>query len=163
MQINILRDYTFPNLLRQTPGNKGEWNNFKFNLDKGGLCDFVIILNKVKSPIAVKCLPQNIWAITQEPPTENLLFLHKGTSVCHKIFTQDSNLRDNRHITCQPALPWHINKSYDELSKSNIPEKETKISWVISNKTNLKGHKQRMKFYSILRINGMQLHLINIR
>lgn len=151
MQINILRDYTFPDLLHQTPGNNGEWNNFKFNLDQGGRCDFAIVLNKVKSPITVECPPQNIWSITQEPPTENLKFLHKGTPVYHKIFTQDSSLKGARYINCQPALPWHVNKSYDELVRLNIPKKDTKISWVTSNKTNLKGHRQRMKFCSILK------------
>lgn len=53
--VRILRNYKYPDLLRQTPGGQGNWNGYQFIMDEGGLCDFVFILNGVKQPVIVQC------------------------------------------------------------------------------------------------------------
>lgn len=144
--IRILRHYSKPNLLRQTPDNAGMWENYQFVIDKGGSCDYGIVLHGVRNPISLECNPLNIWAIMQEPPTEFNKPIHKGFDVYNRIFTQDISLRSDRYIWSQPALPWHVNKTYNELVNCPIPQKQNTMSWVTSNSRQLHGHRLRMGF-----------------
>ncbi len=149
--VRILRNYPYPDLLRQTPAGNGYWEDIHFVVDEKGSCDYAIILNGVNDPASIQCPPQQVWALMQEPPTEFKKKVHKGYPVYYRIFTQDTDLRSERYVLSHPALPWHVNKSYDELSTCGIPEKHRNLSWVTSNQTNLNGHKRRMKFLNLLR------------
>lgn len=148
--VRILRNYPYPDLLRQTPGGNGYWDDIHFVLDELGSCDYAIILNGVNEPATLECSPRQVWALMQEPPTEFKKKVHEGNSAYFRVFTQDNDLKGLRYVLSQPALPWHVNKSYDELSNQGIPEKHRNLSWVTSNQTNLNGHKRRMKFLNLL-------------
>ena len=50
----------------------------------------------------------------------------------------------SKYICCQPAVPWHVNKSYDELKKLTLADKQQSISWITSNLTSFPGHKVRI-------------------
>lgn len=92
-----------------------------------------------------------MWALLQEPPTEFNKPLHKGIPAYHRIFTQDTDLASDRYYLSQPALPWHLDKTYDDLVKCDIPTKQRNLSWVTSNLNILRGHRKRMKFLEQLR------------
>lgn len=144
--IRIIKGYDWPNLLRQSPEEKGIWKNIHFTEQPIEDCDYVIILNPVRENTIVNCPPENIWYMTQEPATES----HKWRSIkpkySYQMFTTDNNVHKAYHIKSQACLPWHINKTYDFLNSNKIPEKTGAISWITSRLKVLKGHKTRMNF-----------------
>lgn len=148
--VRILRNYPYPDLLRQTPQGKGLWDGVQYLVDQSGPCDYAVILNGVNEKTVVHCAPEHVWALMQEPPTEYKRKLHRGNPAFHQIFTQDAGLHGERYVLSQPALPWHIDKTFDELVNCPVPEKTGNLSWVTSNLANLKGHRRRMRFLTHL-------------
>lgn len=58
-------------------------------------------------------------------------------------------------IKSHGALPWFVNKTYDELkSMENPPEKSKDISCIASNLTRWAGHKVRMDFIEYIKENN---------
>ncbi|MDR2388333.1 MAG: hypothetical protein LBD89_00910, partial [Tannerellaceae bacterium] len=57
-------------------------------------------------------------------------------------------------ISSQTALPWHVNKSYDELAaltqEEAIGNKQKTLSWITSDAKDLEGHLLRMAFKDFL-------------
>lgn len=151
MHVNILKNWDWPDLIRQTPGNSGKWGEIHF---AEGYCegaDYVIVLNGVRERTRVKCSPEKIWAIMQEPPVGQSALWHRGNNAFARIYTTDPNLKGGRFIVSQAALPWHVNKTYDELKSAAPPAKPRKLSWITSNADALAGHRDRMKFLAVLR------------
>ena len=151
MHVSILKNWDWPDLIRQTPGNSGQWGEIHF---AEGYCegtDYVIVLNGVSERTRVKCSPEKIWAIMQEPPVGQSALWHHGNNAFARIYTTDPNLKGGRFIVSQAALPWHVNKTYDELKSAAPPAKPRKLSWITSNADALAGHRDRMKFLAFLR------------
>src|SRR5438034_8064871 len=110
MLVRIIKDWSSPDLRRQTPSNSGHWGNLKFTLDPIYNCDYVIVCNRVPESTKVLCPKRNIWAIIQEPPVPYYVWLRKGFSDFYKIFTPDINLQSTKYVHSHGALPWHVNK-----------------------------------------------------
>jgi len=66
-------------------------------------------------PRGPSCPPENIWLIVQEPPNEQHSQDCLGAPCYAKVFMPDGRLADARHLWGQCAIPWHVNRSYDEL------------------------------------------------
>lgn len=147
-QVCILRNWQNLDVLRQTPGNKGIWEDILFTEVVEPMCDYTIVLNRPLSDVTVHCPPRNVWAIIQEPPNEVFSRLHKGDPVFSRIYTTDESLQGDRYFHSQPALAWHVDRDYDELTRAGVPEKKFDLSWVTSNKMVFRGHRSRMKFLS---------------
>ncbi len=148
--IRIIKDWDYPNILRQTPENNGYWEDYQFTLDPVQECDFLIIINKIPSKETIWCPKQHIWSIIQEPPSGPYRKLHYGPISASKVYTSDSRLIGKRFRHSNPALPWHVNKNYSELIGMGIPDKYRAISWVTSNKTQLSGHQRRINFLNAI-------------
>jgi hypothetical protein len=144
--VRIIKNWDWPDLMRQTPGCKGEWDGIRFRFDPVNECDYTIVLNHPDQDTKVICLPQHVWAIMQEPPTGSFFWLHRGDVRYWRIYTSDDSLRGPRYIHAPPALPWHVNKDYDYLTRCSAADKERELSWITSNKAILKGHQDRMEF-----------------
>jgi hypothetical protein len=144
--VQIIKNWDFPNLIRQTPKSSGVWNNIQFTTEDVKRCDYVVILNGSQKNLQVECPSENIWLIVQEPPTNNIKNWHSIPSYCSKIFTTIDNCLDVRYISSHPALPWYIDQTYDYLKNCNIPSKEKNVSWITSNKNFYDGHKKRLQF-----------------
>ncbi|MBI9044559.1 MAG: hypothetical protein JEZ06_08740 [Anaerolineaceae bacterium] len=144
--VRIIKDWNYPDIFRQTPAQNCKWNNILFTEENIESCDYAIILNKPLSDTIIKCEKENIWAIMQEPPNEISLYAHFGDKKYSKVFTTNERLMGKRYIHSQPALPWHVNRDYDYLSSCPIPEKARAISWITSNLSSFRGHKDRLKF-----------------
>lgn len=147
----IVKNWSYPDLLRQTPGNLGIWKNIRFTLEPVKECDYLIVLNYAPLKIKVKCPPENIWLVAQEPPYpifRNFKFL---PDIYAKVFTTDPSCRGDKYENSQPALPWHINKNIDELKSMSVPEKKYSISCISSLKKNVRGHVKRLEFLGALR------------
>jgi len=144
--IRIIKDWQTPDLLRQTPGGKGEWAGHTFTTEAVEACDYSVILNRVPSTLTLNCPPENIWLIVQEPPVELYCWQKKGFGQPARVYTPDEALRQPKFIHSHGALPWHVDKTYDEL-KAQVPVEKTRpLSWITSNTSVLPGHKTRMRF-----------------
>ena len=125
-----------------------------FTLEPVEECDAVVVLNHVAAPTRVRCSPDNIWALMQEPYVRDVFdWMVEGHGQYAHVFTHypPKNNRPNKYVRCQPALPWHVNRSYDELKAQAVPAKQKDVSWITSNLTVFPGHKTRMDFLEYLR------------
>jgi len=67
MLVRIIKNWSDPDLMRQTSGVSGCWEGIRFTCDPVEECDAVIVLNSVPEPVSVRCPPSNVWALMQEP------------------------------------------------------------------------------------------------
>lgn len=149
--VRIIRSYDFPDIMRQTPGGKGVWGDISFTEEAAENPDYVLVLNQPSAPVTVTCAPENIWAVIQEPPTPFHTYLHRGQKGYARIYTTDETLADPRYRHAPPMLPWHVDRDYDTLCGSQIPDKSKDLSWITSSLGFLPGHKQRMDFLGRIR------------
>ena len=154
--VKIIKDWDWPNLLRQTPKSEGVWGNVRFTLDDVDECDYLLILNFVPKKTLVKVDPRNVWALMQEPyEAKRFPWVETGHENFGKVFTHHIFNHDSKkYIATQTCLPWHINKTYDELVELDISKKTRMISWVSSKKMFLSGHGKRMDFYDQLSVDA---------
>ena len=124
------------------------WDGISFTEDPVDECDHVVILNRAPKPVRVHCSPDRIWAIMQEPPPDPM---HRGLACYARVFTADVNLRKRRYVHSPLALPWHVNRTYDELRDMPVPEKPHPLSWITSSKHHRPGHKPRLAFLDRLK------------
>ena len=150
--VRIAKDWDWPNLLRQTPLCKGVWDGVEFTLDPVEECDYLIMLNnRMKETITVRCLRENIWALMQEPyMSGHNDWMVEGHENFFKVFTHHIPDNDARYIVSPPAIPWHVNKTFDQLISSAVPEKPKLISWVVGDAADLPGHMKRLSFLRFL-------------
>lgn len=151
MLVRIIKNWNWPDLLRQTPGRTGLWEGVQFSVEAVRKCNYAVILNHPLENTTIECSPQNIWAIMQEPPNEHFLPMHFGNEKYSRIYTSEKSIRGLRYYHSQPALPWHVNKDYDALIRCNVPYKERNLSWITSNISEFDGHKERLWFLDRIR------------
>lgn len=145
--VRILKNFTDVDLLRQTPGRRGAWEDVRFTGEPVESSDYVLVLNKPSADATVRCPAEHIWALMQEPPNEVFGWMHRGDPSYTRVYTTDSRLKaGSRYIHSQPALAWHIEKDYDFLTSCSVPEKTGSLSCVTSNKSTFRGHRARMRF-----------------
>ncbi len=143
MLVRIIKNWRWPDLRRQTPGLSMSWNGISFTEDRVDECDHVVILNCASEPVRARCSPDRIWAIMREPPPDPM---HRGLACYARVFTADVNLRKPRYVHSQLALPWHVDRTYDEVRHAPVPDKPYPLSWVTSSKHHRPGHKSRLAF-----------------
>lgn len=127
------------------------WCGMKFVSGYVPDCDYIIVLNGLNESMEVRCNPNNIWAIIQEPPIMWRRKLHDGNSAFSRIYTTCPDCVSDKHYLTQAALPWHVNKTFDELINMSVPEKIADISCIISKQNILPGHRDRLNFISNIR------------
>lgn len=54
MLLRIHSNYSYPDLLHQTPCSNGKWGDIQFALDEVDECDFIVVLNYPIKDIKVK-------------------------------------------------------------------------------------------------------------
>lgn len=154
--VRIVQDYEGPNLMRQTPGGDGIWDGIRFTYDPIPECDFMIVLrSQMRHPISVICPPENVWTIVQDPYVPGFNdWLVEGYEQFSRIYTQIPRTDDSRYIQSQPALPWYVNRSYEELRTMLPPRKSKSLSWVLGNQMEIPGHFNRLVFLDHLKKQG---------
>lgn len=135
----------YKNILRQTIKNSGIWENVTFTFDPVKSCDLLVVINRCHKAIRVNCPPKNVWLIAWEPPTVFHKWFINGYKYFDKVFSQ-WKISQNKYIESHGALPWMIDKTYDELIALDSEEvqKEKFCSYITSNRTQLKGHQFRV-------------------
>ncbi|MGE5609756.1 MAG: glycosyltransferase family 10 domain-containing protein [Bacillota bacterium] len=149
--VRLIKNWTFPDVMRQTPRCSGVWEGVRFVTEPADECDYAVVLTYPKESMVVRCPEDHLWLLLQEPPTEGFRAFHQGSRVYSRIFTQDPTLRGTQYLHSQPALPWHINKDYEYLKQCGVPEKTRRLSWITSNAKLLRGHRARLQFLEQLK------------
>jgi hypothetical protein len=154
--VRIIKDWDWPDLMRQTPGNKGIWDNIQFTMDSVEECDFAVMLNNnMKCESRVKCPKENVWALMQEPCVKgDCDWMVEGHESFFHVYTHHVPSNHPRYVVSQPAVPWHVNKSFDQLRQMNIPGKSKTISWIVGNALSIPGHIKRRSFLQFLQKNA---------
>lgn len=148
--VRIVKNWEKPDLLRQTPGNDGVWGGVRFTLDPVVGCDYLVFLNNLMTNVVhARCAPENIWAIMQEPYMKGHSdWLVEKHDFFAKVFTHHPPTPGTKYVVSHPALPWYVDKTYDQLTSMTPPSKTKKLSWVVGNANDLPGHAKR---YALLK------------
>jgi len=167
--IRIVKDWDWPDLMRQTPGQRGIWDGIQFTLDDTEECDFLIMLNnRMKIPTRVKCPPENIWALMQEPYEEGFSdWMVEKHDLFFRVLTHHLPTNNAKYIASHPAIPWHVNRTFDQLTSCPIPEKVKNLSWIVGDAMDLPGHIKRWSFLESIKkknlpidVFGKKIHYI---
>ncbi len=151
MLVYIHSNYSYPDLLRQTPDSNGVWEGIQFTFNEVDECDYIVVINHPTKDIKVKCRKGGRILLIQEPPYERNNYLTPYFRYFDKIicaFDQNTgNILNN-----QAALPWHINKTFDELSELtfNKQKKNDRVSFITSNKNFYPEHTIRLNFIKFM-------------
>ena len=151
--VRIVKDWDWPDLLRQTPGQKGFWNGIQFTLESTEECDFIVMLNnRMKVTTRVKCPPENIWALMQEPYEKGFSdWMVEKHDFFSKVLTHHLPTNDPKYMVSYPAIPWHVNRTFDQLTSCQIPEKTKTLSWIVGDAMDLPGHIKRWSFLEFIK------------
>lgn len=146
--VRIVKNWDFPNLLRQTPQQQGEWDGITFSLEPIEECDYLVFLNnQMERTVSATCPKENIWAIMQEPYMPGHTdWMAEKHDVFSKVFTHTPLASDPKYVVSHPALPWHVDKTYDQLVAMRVPEKKRTLSWIVGKADDLPGHLKRLNF-----------------
>lgn len=152
MLVRIAKDWAWPGLLRQTPGGRGIWDGIRFTTDQIEECDALVVLNnRMKQAMNARCPQGRVWALMQEPYVRGFTdWMAEGHQAFDKVYTNYLPSSDLKYVRSQPALPWHVNRTFDELTSMGIPDKIHSLSWIVGNARELPGHKDRLDFLAML-------------
>jgi hypothetical protein len=148
--VRIVKSWSKPDLLRQTPGGTGFWGGVRFTLDPVERCDYLIALNHLPQEMTLEVPPDNIWCFMQEPPEPIFRWMEKGFPHYARVFTQNLRLRGEKFTHTHGSLPWHLDRTYDQLTAAPRPEKTRDLSWITSNLGVHTGHQRRLRFLARL-------------
>jgi hypothetical protein len=157
--VRIVKDWDWPDLMRQTPGQKGVWNGIQFTLDNVAECDYLVMLNnRMKIATHVTCPPENIWALMQEPYEKGFSdWMVEKHDFFSKVLTHHIPANDQKYMVSHPAIPWHVNRSFDQLTSCQIPKKTKNLSWIVGDAMDLPGHIKRWSFLEFIKKKGLPI------
>jgi len=133
-------------LRQQFPSSKSIWGEYQFFInDEVEDCDYWIVCEGLLKRESTLCPPENTILITWEPPSiksysQNFLNQFERLITCHK------NLKHKNITYSHQGLPWHVRKSYDEITSLKNIKKTKNISIISSNKKCTDSHKKRIEF-----------------
>jgi hypothetical protein len=163
MLVRIVKDWHIPDIFRQTPGYSRMWKGIEFTENNKHKCDLLVVLNAPRKNLLVKTPPKARWLFSQESPIELYKWHIRSFRYFSNIYTFWNKCYSPNIIHLQTALPWHINKSYDELidltKKEAIQSKKKNLSWITSDAKNKEGHFLRMSFKDFLLQENMDFDL----
>ena len=135
-------------VFRQTPNFSGIWGDYKFVIDPNlKECDFWIIYTEYKlDKETCICNKENIFFLPGEGYNTSPKYPKNFLDQFGKIITVQREIIGNNVIYYQNALPWFVEKSYDELLNLSVPAKTKLISIVSSAKAFTEGHRKRLDF-----------------
>jgi Glycosyltransferase family 10 (fucosyltransferase) C-term len=164
MKVRIVKDWNEPDFFRQTPGSKGFWDGIEFTDRPVMNCDVLITLNAVNRNLLLFCREGGRWLMSQEPPHPFYKWQTKGYKYFDRIYTfwEKKDFPQFNIIHAQTSLPWHVGKTYDELTgltENDISGKRDEISWITSNLNSRPGHLLRLGFIDYLQQQKFPFHL----
>ncbi|MGD8369395.1 MAG: glycosyltransferase family 10, partial [Desulfobacterales bacterium] len=114
----------------------------------------VMLNNRMPCDVSVRCPPTNIWSLMQEPYQSGFTdWVIERHDVFARVFTHTPPSDSEKYVRSHPAVPWLVDKSYDELLFWPVPNKTDGISWIVGDAMDLPGHLKRREFYRAIREN----------
>lgn len=163
MLVRVVKDWPYPeSFFGQTPDGDGVWEDIIFTEDKIPKCDYLIVLQRPPYSIDVSCPVGNAWLITQEPPTSYFKFFTSSFKYFDRVYSYYKGVEHPHIKSMQPVLPWHLLRSYKELTSITIRQvghKKDELVWITSNKRGFEGQKVRMIFKDYLDASKFKFHL----
>jgi len=161
MLVRIIKDWK-GDIFRQIPGRTRVWDGIAFTEDSIRKCDLLLVLNSTTQNEIVYVATKGKWLFSQEPPVDVYRWHPKIFNYFDRVYTfweiQSPNI-----FHSQTALPWLINKSYDDLinmtAATVIQDKQDKVSWVTSDAREKPGHFLRLEFKSFLETSGFKFDI----
>jgi Glycosyltransferase family 10 (fucosyltransferase) C-term len=152
--VRIAKDWDWPDILRQTPGGTGVWDDVRFTTEGVEECDVLVVLNnRMKDEVRTRCPQGGVWALMQEPYIRGFTdWMVEKHNAFDRVYTNYIPSPDPKYIASQPALPWHVNRSFDELITCDLPEKTRPVSWIVGNLRDLPGHLKRSELLRELQL-----------
>jgi hypothetical protein len=148
--VRIVKSWANPPLNRQTPQESGEWDGVYFTESAQEHCDYLIVINHFASPITAQVPATNVWHMTQEPPVALRAYTRPTSPHFYCYFTPSTTEKSPLVVPTHTALPWHINRTYDQLKSASPIDKTNGLSWITSNLAHMSGHRQRLAFLRAL-------------
>jgi len=146
--VRIVKNWDWPDLTRQTPGQRGIWDEIQFTVDPVDECDYLVVLNNnMTKQIRVKCPRENVWALMQEPYVKGFTdWMVEGHEYFSRVYSHYKPSEDLKYMVSHPAIPWHVDWSFDQLVDVDMPAKPKMISWIVGNAMDIPGHFKRHDF-----------------
>jgi hypothetical protein len=160
MLVRIVKDWSNPDLFRQSPEESGAWGDVRFTCEDVDECDLLVVLNRPHKRIKIRA--RESWLFSQESPIDSYKWHTKSFKDFDKVFSFWENPEFQNLVHYQTGLPWHINKTYDELSKLSVDDCDKvhdTVSWITSNASSKPGHRLRLDFLQHLKSNRFALDL----
>ncbi|HET6244689.1 MAG: hypothetical protein H0V01_14295 [Bacteroidetes bacterium] len=159
ISVRLAKNYAYPDILRQTPGNAGVWKDIEFTFEPLNECDYLIVFNLPLQDIVVKVKENGTWLFVQEPPYLRNNYLKNYFPLFDIVY---SHFESKNNIKNTTTLPWHINKTFDELvalKKDDLVAKNNSVSWITSSSNVNPGHEPRLNFLKFLKEHENELDL----
>jgi hypothetical protein len=147
MLVYLDKNYDRPDIFRQTPLGSGNWEDLTITTNCPEECDYVVVLNHPTKDIQVKCRKGGRILIIQEPPYKSNDYLTDHFPYFDLIITAYDSSYSSHIKHAQAALPWLIDKTFQELLDLTPTEnKQDKASWITTTKNLYQGHEARLAF-----------------
>lgn len=162
MLVYIQRNYDYPDLMRQTPNSKGIWKGVQFTFEEVNECDFVVVINHPRKDIQIKGRKGGKILLIQEPPYERNSYLRTYFRFYDTIISGFNDTGNFKMLHVQAALPWHIDKTYDELSQLTVNQllfKKDAVSFITSNSNIYPQHSVRLNFIDYMKSQSFDFDL----
>ena len=155
MKIKITIGYPNQNLLRQTPGSSGIWQDCEFFVNSEiGECDAWVVLQSSKGLLqaeSTECPKENLILITREPP-DMMTWNYKYIQQFSTVITCHQNIKHQHVILEQHGQTWHLKElNFDQLSTMMPGVKPKLASLICSSKSYTPGHRARLCFIEALK------------
>jgi hypothetical protein len=160
IKVKVCRNYKYPPIEKQSPLLDGVWNNIQLSEQFEGVVDFCVILNHPTNDVRIKVNQGGTWLFLQEPPDPKNVYFKNYFKFADQIYSGFGNSIQNG-IKETISLPWHINKTYQELKELDINAliKDRDVSWITSNNNMFSGHEVRLSFIEFLRLEKFEFDL----
>jgi len=143
--VRLAADADCSRVMGQSPGGKGVWEGVRFTCGDVLDCDYFVMLNNCHpDSVRVRCPPQHLWCLIQEPYVPGAFdWLIENHEPFARVFTHYIPVPERRYVRSFPALGWFVDLSYDELVAMNLPAKNKHASFVTSDDVWLPGQRKR--------------------
>ncbi|OKH11502.1 glycosyltransferase family 10 domain-containing protein [[Limnothrix rosea] IAM M-220] len=148
------KDSYFWHLQHSAPQRRQQWQDLEFDFDnRYGEYDGWVVWQSYKGIEGEECCycpPNKTVLIVREPP-DVIELPDDYVKQFAAVVIPDRRVRHPNHYFEQFGQVWHIERDYDELQGMEPLTKSKVLSAVISAKTDLVGHRQRLEFVNVLK------------
>ena len=128
-------------IIGQSPGNRGIWGNYRFEFNKDiEACDYWIIYESTPKKERAQVPPGHVIFI----PGEEVVMRAYSLDYLEQfdaIITSRSDIEGSRVIKSHFMTAWFVKRTYDDLKREPVLQKDKDLSIVVSNKTRLGGRR----------------------